>query len=70
MSGRIGAGMDGPHPSLVPRLFEAWVSPCGTDIGSVLLSSITCSAHALQVMDVVVWWIGWDDVVDCPVVAL
>ena len=64
----MGAGL-GWYPSLPWGLFESWISPCGTDIGAVLLSSVTCSAHALQVVDVVVGWILWDDVVDCPVVA-
>lgn len=70
MSGRIGAGIGAPHPSLLYPLFEAWVSPCCSDIGAVLLSSVTCSAHALQVVDVVVGWVVWDDVVDGPVVAV
>jgi len=70
MSGRMGAGIGAPHPSLLPRLFEAWVTPCCSDIGAVLLSSVTCSAHALQVVDVVVWWVLWDDVVNCPVVSV
>ena len=51
-------------------LFEAWVAPCSTHIGLVLLSTITCAAHALQVMDVVVWWISGNDVVNSPVVAV
>ncbi len=58
-------------PSLfIAPLFEAGVAPCGAYIGAVLLSSITCAAHTLQVVDVVVWWVAWDDVVYCPVVAL
>lgn len=64
------AGMRMPLPVPLPLpLFEPWVSPCGADIGAVLLSSVTCAAHALQVVDVVVWWVLGDDVVDCPVVA-
>jgi hypothetical protein len=66
----MGAGIGAPHPSLGRGLFEAWVSPCCSDIGAVLLSTVTCAAHALQVVDVVVWWVGWYYVVDCPVVAL
>lgn len=70
-SSRLTIGTDAvPLPSLSLPLFEAWVAPRGADIGAVLLSSVTCSAHALQVVDVVVWWVLWDDVVDCPVVAV
>ena len=53
-----------------PPLFEPGVAPCGAYIGTVLLSTITCAAHALQVMDVVVRWISGDDVVDSPVIAI
>jgi hypothetical protein len=66
----MGAGIGAPHPLLFWGLFESWVSPSGADIGAVLLSSVTCAAHALQVVDVVVGWVGWDDMVYCPVVAI
>ena len=66
----MGMAVRLPLPSLFLPLFEAGVAPCGADIGAVLLSSITCAAHALQVVDVVVGWVLWNDVVYCPVVAL
>ena len=51
-------------------LLEPGVAPCGADIGLILLSTITCAAHALQVMDVVVRWISGNDVVNSPIVAI
>ena len=66
----MGAGIGAPHPSLLYPLFEAWVSPCCSDIGAVLLSTVARSTHGLQVVYVVVWWVVGYDVVDCPVVAL
>ena len=65
----IGVAVRLPLPLLSGVLLEAWVTPCCSDIGAVLLSTVTCSAHALQVVDVVVGWVGWYYVVDCPVVA-
>ena len=66
---RAGTLANTPRLCFGVPLFEAWVSPGSPYIGAVLLSSITCSAHALQVVDVVVGWVLWNDVVDCPVVA-
>ena len=62
--------MMAPTVFATPPLFEPGVAPCRAYIGTVLLSTITSSAHTLQVMDVVVRWISWDDVVDSPVVAI
>lgn len=52
-------------------MFPAWVLPWHALIGAVLLSPIAFAAHALQVVDVVVWFAlsSCDDVVDCPVAA-
>ena len=50
-------------------LLEPGVAPVGSYIGLILLSTITSSAHALQVMDVVVRRISGNDVVNSPVVS-
>lgn len=67
---RAGTLRSTPRLCFGTRLLEAWVSPGSAHIGTVLLSTITCAAHALQVMDVVVRWICWNDVIDSPIVAI
>ena len=67
---RYGSRRYTPRLCFATPLFEAWVSPGSAYIGAVLLSSITCAAHTLQVMDVVVGWISGDDVINSPIVAI
>ena len=59
-----------PPRLLSTPLFEARIAPCCSNIGAVLLSTITRPAHTLQIVNVVVWWVGWNDVVDSPIVAI
>ena len=67
---RYGRRRYTPRLCFATPLFESWVSPGSAYISAVLLSTITSAAHALQVMDVVVWWISGDDVVNSPIVAV
>jgi hypothetical protein len=53
-------------------LFPAVTAPWDALVCAVLLASVTCSAHGLEVLEVMVWFtVTWgDDVIYCPVTTL
>jgi hypothetical protein len=53
-------------------LFPAVAAPRYALVCPVLLTSVACSAHGLQVLEVMVWFtVTWgDDVIYCPVTTL